>query len=1139
MKKSPRRRILVVCLLCCFSIMIFAQQVTFKVKNVTVKTAIIKFKKATGYSFVFGSSKVDTNKRISVNANNQPLRDVISQILVGQNLDYEINGKFIVVKEKQQIEQKTVSPQRSHYNSSQIKATGRVTDEKGEPIIGATVKVKGSSIGTVTDLEGKFSLNTLYGSTLEISYIGYKMQSIKVENKFITIYLAEESKNLNEVVVVGYGSQLRREITGAISSVKGNDIDAPNAVSVDNLLQGRIAGLTINQLSAQPGSAMSINIRGKLSPNGSNEPLYVIDGVVISSNSNKASKVGPSRLLDYSLSDGSNRSPLSTLNPDDIASVDVLKDASAAAIYGSQAANGVILITTKKGQAGTPKITYNGSLSIQSLGKYYHMLNAWDFMSQCNLGAKEQWLYDNKYYPYGTVQAPSSGYPIIYTDDQIAKQTDSYDHFNEITRTGIINDHNVSVSAGSEKVKLYSSINFYDQKSILKTTALKRLGGRINLEFDFNKWLTLRINNMYTYIKANNPSVGHWRENANEANQTNAAMYFSPRIPLKNADGTLTSPENQLTANPLKFSLIKDNTTTKRLMFVPNLEIRFTPWLKGNVQFSADETSDSRDIFSPTEARMPQQIQNNYGGYSNAYNDNYSMEEYLTLDKRFGLNHSFNATIGTGFYCAKGNSYQFCVFNLPTDALQNNAVQMSSDVDDTTYGSNRWQRNKLSFFGRVNYTYLDRYIVGATLRHDGSSAFAENHKWGWFHGISAAWIISSEKFMKSTSNWLDYLKFRAGYGTSGNESILTGNNYMLTTYGNADAGGWFFFNNIQTNGLIQKQKGNKNLKWETDITLNLGIDYELFHNRISGSIDYYVRTAKDLLDFAVLPANDVVGSIAKNIGETRSKGVELSVKCNIIQNKNWNWDSYFNLSHNKSYWVKRNPEVSISPWVKYHGELNAFYGWKTNGIFKSQEEIQQYTSNGKVLQPNAYVGNLKYVDVNGDGVMDDKDIVKLGCWDPAVNYGVGTTLSYKNWQLDIDAYGVIGQKTTNGWGYTGFLGSTCINESTHVFERWSTFNPSGWRPGIAADVTGNNNKSGTNDFTLINMWFMRLKNVKLTYNLPKVIVHNLNISNLSVYLDVQNSLLLTNYKGLDPEMEKNSAPFPISKTFVIGVNIAF
>jgi hypothetical protein len=368
---------------------------------------------------------------------------------------------------------------------------------------------------------------------------------------------------------------------------------------------------------------------------------------------------------------------------------------------------------------------------------------------------------------------------------------------------------------------------------------------------------------MYTYIKANNPSVGHWRENANEANQTNAAMYFSPRIPLKNADGTLTSPENQLTANPLKFSLIKDNTTTKRLMFVPNLEIRFTPWLKGNVQFSADETSDSRDIFSPTEARMPQQIQNNYGGYSNAYNDNYSMEEYLTLDKRFGLNHSFNATIGTGFYCAKGNSYQFCVFNLPTDALQNNAVQMSSDVDDTTYGSNRWQRNKLSFFGRVNYTYLDRYIVGATLRHDGSSAFAENHKWGWFPGISAAWIISSEKFMKSTSNWLDYLKFRAGYGTSGNESILTGNNYMLTTYGNADAGGWFFFNNIQTNGLIQKQKGNKNLKWETDITLNLGIDYELFHNRISGSIDYYVRTAKDLLDFAVLPANDVVGSIAK------------------------------------------------------------------------------------------------------------------------------------------------------------------------------------------------------------------------------------------------------------------------------------
>lgn len=1115
------------------------KRVTIHRNNAEIVQVMNDIENQTNYLFVY-SQEVNVKTRKSVQADNQKVSTILNNLFAGTNIGYELKGKHIILSKKTATQKRNTTPnQPTTTTTNKKKITGKVVDSNGEPVIGATIMENGTSNGTVTDIDGNFSLDVNEGATVKVSYVGCVPQTLKATgNKPLNISLQEDHNNIDEVVVVGYGSQLRKEVTGAISSVKGGDIMAPNAVSVDNLLQGRVAGMTISQASAQPGSAMSVNIRGALSPNGSNEPLYVIDGVVISSNSNKAAKVGPSRLMDYSLRDGSNRSPLATLNPDDIASIDVLKDASAAAIYGSQAANGVILITTKKGQQGAPKVTYSGSISFQDIGKYYDMFNAKDFMNYSNLGSREQWLYDNKYYPYGTTEAPSSGWPIVYTDEQIAAQTESYDHFKSITRTGIIHDHNVAISSGTERFKVYSSFNFFDQKSLMKSTAMRRVSGRLNVEYKFNKIFTLRINNMYTYMKNSNPSMGHWRENANEANQTNSALYYSPRIPLKNADGSLTEPENQLTINPLKFSLMKDYTTTKRLMFTPTLEINFLPWLKGHVQFSADETSEARDMFSPKAARMPQQIQENYGGYSNAYNNNYSMEEYLTFDKKMGL-HSLTATIGTGFYRAKGNSYQFTVFNLPTDALKNNALQMSSDVDDTTYGSNRWQRDKFSQFGRISYSYDSRYILGATLRHDGSSAFAENHRWGWFPGVSAAWNISNEKFMKSTQNWLDFLKLRAGYGTSGNESILTGNLYMLTTYGNASQGGWFFFNNVQNNGLYQMQKGNSNLKWETDITFNVGLDFEILHSRLSGSVDYYVRTAKDLLDFATLPRTDIVATIAKNIGKTRSTGIELALKGVLLETKDWNWTAYLNLSHNKSYWVERNPEVEIQPWVKYKGELNAFYGWKTNGIFKSQEEIQNYTSNGKVLQPDAYVGNLKYVDINGDGVLDNNDIVKLGCWDPKINYGLGTSLQWKNWQLDITTYGVIDKKATNGWRYTNMLGRDHINQSVRSLERWSTFNPDGWRPGVATDITANSNKSGNNDFTLKSISYMRIKDIRLTYNLPRTLIQQWHMSNLSVYFDLQNSLLLSNYDGLDPEMETSAAPFPIPRTYVIGVNVSF
>ena len=1024
--------------------------------------------------------------------------------------------------------------------AQKVTVSGKVVDSKNEPIVGAGVVEKGTTNGAVTDLDGTFKISVAgRNSALVVSSIGYASKEVALNGQSnVTVTLLDDAEMLENAVVVGYGSQMRESITGAISSVKEKDIKAPNAVSVDAALQGKVAGLTMNVSSAQPGSAVSANIRGELSPNGSNSPLYVIDGVIISSNSNNASKYGPTRLLDYSGRDDANRSPLATLNPNDIASIDVLKDASAAAIYGAAAANGVILITTKHGQSGKPVVSYSGSVSVQKAGKYYEALDSATMMEQQNLALKENWLYQNSYYPYGTATAPSSGWPVNYTEQEISQNKGtSYDHLAEMFRTGLIHDHNVSISGGTDKFKVYSSFNYYDNTSVMKGSDLNRVSGRVNMDAQVTKWLKLNLNAMYAQNKANNPSGGHWRENSNESNLMNAALYFAPYVALKDADGNLNDPVAGNTNNPLAFLQIKDISTTKRMMFTPSAVATITPWLKATVQLGFDMTDDSRELFSPTTAKLAQQIQDNYGSFSNGYNKNTSAEEYLTFDKKFGKS-ALNIVAGTGYYTATGTDYGYCVFNIPTDALENYALQLSSDTDDVTYNSSKFFRNKLSFYARANYSYDDRYVLGLTVRRDGSSVFGANNKWGTFPGVSAAWNISNEEFMKGASK-VDFLKLRAGVGTSGNESILTSNYYTLNTYGSASSGGFYYFNGQLTNGIYQLQKGNKDLKWETDITFDAGLDWTMFGGRFSGSIDYYIRQAKDLLDFAYLPINDVMNKQAKNIGSTRSSGVELSLRGTFIEKKDFTWSGYFNISHNKSRWVERNPEVALYAWESETDDLGAMFGWETAGIFKTPEEITSWTSNGKVLQPDAYVGNIKYVDQNGDGVMDENDIVYLGTSHPFAVYGLGTSFRWKNLTLDLDGYGRLFEKRKYGWGYSGLTTSKGLNTSTNVFDRWTSYNPDGFLTGVATDKTANKNTSGNNDYTLSNTSFLRLKNIKLTYDLPSKILSGAKISAASVYVDIQNSVLLSNYQGLDPEMEQNSSPIPIPMIGVFGVNLTF
>ena len=441
---------------------VYSQEISINLNmnNSTVKEVLKEIENRSDFTFYYNDEAINANKTVSVNVKNSRILDILTTIL--PNCDFKVVNKNIIITAKL-----TNSRTNSPVTTQQKKTiSGFIQDVNGNPIIGANIVVKGTTNGTVTDIEGNFSISVVPNATLIISYIGFTSQEINVGNKnTLSITLKEDSEIIDEVVVLGYGSQLKKTVTGAISSVKAEDLEVPNAVSADNMLQGKIAGLSITQNSAQPGTGMSVNIRGALSPNGSNSPLYVIDGVIISSESNKAAKVGPSNLLGYSLRDGSDRSPLATLNPNDIASIDVLKDASAAAIYGSSAANGVILITTKKGRSGKPQISYSGSVSVQKMGEYYDMLDAWEYMRISNLSAKEKWLYDNRYAPYGPTPAPASGWPIYYTDEQINAQAESYNHFDEIIRTGLINNHNITMTMGTESFKVYSSFNYLDHES--------------------------------------------------------------------------------------------------------------------------------------------------------------------------------------------------------------------------------------------------------------------------------------------------------------------------------------------------------------------------------------------------------------------------------------------------------------------------------------------------------------------------------------------------------------------------------------------------------------------------------------------------------------------------------------------------
>jgi TonB-dependent starch-binding outer membrane protein SusC len=1016
---------------------------------------------------------------------------------------------------------------------AQKSVTGKVLDENGQVLPGVSILLKGTTVGTVSTADGSFSLSipdqSIDNGVLVFTFIGYMQQEHSVASRTnFEIKMEPDIQTLSEVVVVGYGTMKREDISGAVASVATKDLPQVANTSVDQLLTGRVPGLNIAQRSAQPGGGLSINVRNAISPLGNNSPLYVIDGVPIFNNASAERS-----LLDGNVgfSGGVDRNPLNSINPSDIESIDVLKDASATAIYGANAANGVILITTKRGKKGPAQVEYRASYTLQIPKDYIEVFKAREFMQQHNRLANDLYLLNNGLAPYGNTD-PSSVAPFnpTFPNAQVQAAGEGTDWLDMLMRNGKINEHNVSISSGTENSNVYVALNYFKNSGILENSELARYSGRINYDQRISQRLKFILNLTASQIDNSNVTSGANSGGVEKYNMLQSAFAFSPTRGVYDDNGNFTKTFDTQITNPAAFLIMDDNSTTSRIIVTPSVEVKILESLKLNVLVGADRQNAQRDFYLP-KAAQNFQLPNGMAQKSNSNISNYTGEAYFTFSKTFN-DDVLDVVAGFGAYKTATNMMELEAVDFPTDAYGGDNLGTVRDLAQTALGSWRTERKRLSQFFRINYSINDKYIFTLTGRNDGDSYFAENKKYGFFPGASVAWKVINEDFL-ATNDLLSDLKLRAGVGQTGN-ATLSGN--ALSLYGGSYP---YPIGNILYGGVALTQLANPDLTWETNETINIGLDFGIWSNRITGSLDIYRRSAKDLLAYTSLPLNNEVSRLLINSGTTRSEGIELIINTVNLEGP-LSWTSSFNMTNSRSFWVEGNPWIATSPWIKHGDPYTAIYGWKTDGIIKSEDEIPSY-------MPDAKPGNIKYIDENGDGVLDSKDIVMLGQSAPKWIFGLANTFSYKNFDLNVFVYANTGNLlsiNSIGRGYDPadpgrrLALQNMQNTPTDIRRVWTADNPEGDWPGMAPNPYSGNNPSGNNDFYLQKANFLRLRNITLGYSLSGNMLSKTFIRTARIFVDLQNVAKLTNYEGFDPEIQETN-PYPQALSATLGVNLGF
>lgn len=1063
---------------------------------------------------------------------------------------------------------------------AQSKVTGVVKDATGEPIIGASVSVKGAQgVGAVTDLDGNFTLTVPSGKKqLLVSYIGFTPQTVDVTGKnTFEIVLKEDNQTLNEVVVVGYGTMKKSDLAGATGSMDEKKMKGSIITNLDQSLGGRVAGVTSMATSGAPGSSTSIRVRGQATINAGAEPLYVVDGVIWNNSNTSGSSVG----LGDALGNGSvsTVSPLSSLNPSDIVSMEVLKDASATAIYGAQGSNGVVLITTKRGKAGEAKFTYDGMVAWQRQTKRIDMLNLREFAEYYNDMASQGMVFKDERFSDPSV---------------LGKGTNWQD---AIFRTALQHQHQVSAQGGTDKVKYYVSGNYMDQDGTIIGSEFKRYGARVNLDSQLKSWLKLGLSANYSNTD----------QRLLKADQEDGVITYAlttrPDIPIYDVNGGYTSISQQGVTNPNPVALaLMDDILYKQNLLTGNVFAEVTPIknLVWHTEIGYSFNWDRGEVFNPTVALGTWTRSKNYCSIQKSTGSFVQFKNYLTYSGSFGK-HSFTAMLGQECWKSKWDNARTEAQDLPTNTVHNPSLG-----DPSTFKiSNGFGTSAMaSFFTRETYNYDDRYLLTYTFRRDGSSNFGPDNRWGSFHSVAGAWRFSNEEFVRKVAGkWLSNGKLRLGWGQTGNSNIGSGKwSSDMTSIGT---------------GLGTSYRplriANLNVHWEKQEQTNIGLDLGLFHDKLGITVDVYKKVSKDMLMPMQLPSymgtsgntSSALAAPFGNFGSIENKGLELTINAHPITTKNFSWDSEFEISWNKNKLTKLSGTSSaailgVGQWNDVVSKsdvgqpLFQFYGYVTDGVYTSYEDIENSPkpvsyggSDGYNKYNTVWVGDVKYKDISGpdgvpDGKIDENDRTYIGNPMPKYTFGWTNTFRYKDFDLSIFINGSVGNKVYN---YIRMkldaMKSVWQNQSSTVLDRShiTAINPNkdysngykghnanvvyNWYDDIdnvqvtnptsipAAHLNDPNENTRVSDRYIENGSYLRVKNITLGYTFPKQWIKHIGLENLRLSCNIQNLWTITGYKGYDPEIGASTSDmngyvygldngrYPSPTVYSFGLNVTF
>lgn len=1094
------------------------------VQNTSLDKVLKDIERQTGLAFTYNTGNVNVNQKVDLNVKSKSVYDVLVDLSMETGLRFIQINNNVHVKPYQAGISKAVSIE----DAQAIEIAGKVIDENGIGIPGVTIIVEGTTKGTVTDIDGNYSVAAEEGSVLVFSFIGFKEERVSILNQtIVNVTMIEDQQSLDEVVVVGYGEQKKSDLSGAVSSVKGEDMQKTPANTLIQSMQGRAAGVDIRAASNAPGGGMKIRIRGTNSINASSDPLYVIDGFPIDNINTTPDGAGNNALA---------ADPLSSISPNEIESIEILKDASATAIYGARGANGVVLITTKRGKLGSVKIDFDYSVNVANVRKKLELANAEELAILTN-----EWATNNNR-------------PLIYDGinkprpEDLGEGTDWQD---EIFRTALTHTYNLSISGGSENTKYLVSGNYMDQDGIIIESNFKRGGLKFNLDQKINARINVGVNlNANKSINDAVPSDGSGYQNDSPLWN---ALTTTPVISVYDEEGNYLHNHDEgiekILENPVSIAKTRtDITETNRILGNAFVKFNIIEGLDFKTNFGADVINSKRDVYIPNTAETQALPNLGVASIGTIQSNNWLQEYTLSYNAEFATKHRVTALLGYTIQTRETASVLSRTDEFFTNKLKFNNLGIGANPRPSE--SNAVNTALLSYIGRLNYIFNDKYIFTGTVRRDGSSKFGAENKWGLFPSAAFAWRLGDEEIIKQL-NTIDDLKIRSSYGLTGNESISPYSSLAL--YNTTRP----IINGVPVIGLVPNRIPNPDLKWEKTAQFNVGLDASFAEGRVNFSADYYIKKTDDLLLNVTIPNQSGYGTSVQNIGSVENKGFEFQIGVNNTFGE-LNWNSSFNISFNRNKLLSLSEGTNrllfgIGRGESAHGRtiaelgqpLGLFYGYKFAGIWQTEEEIIAAGNKvGGINRP----GLPKYADLNGDGFrQNDEDREIIGDPNPDFIYGFSNNFSYKNLSLSIFIHGVYGNQIAD-LNRIGLLAQPQKHNVSKVYfnERWTG---PGTSNTIEAPLTNAGEWKNFSDRDVLDGSFLRVKTINLSYDFSPRLMGNNRFRNAQIYVAGDNLFTLTKYTGFDPEVDLyassnvqmgvDNGAYPMSKSVRIGIKLGF